>query len=276
MRRVHDAGVFEVAASTPSPSPATRSTYRGRAAAHHTAVEPWAFWPTLGDLDIHLIGEGRHDRLWTVLGASARAHQGTDGTAFAVWAPAAQAVRVVGDWNGWDGRVHPMRALGASGRVGDLRARGRAGAPLQVRGRGRRRRDPAQGRPAGPGDRAAAGQRQRRLPLDVRVGRRRLDGAPGRVPPVGRADVGLRGPPRVVDAPPRRPQPRLPRAGGAAGRPRRRPRLHPRRAAAAHRAPLRAVVGLPGDRATSPPPPATATPTGSATWSTTCTGGASG
>src|SRR5690606_28474886 len=54
-------------------------------------------------------------RLWEVLGAHAREHQGAGGTAFAVWAPSARAVRVVGDWNGWDGRVHPMRSLGSSG-----------------------------------------------------------------------------------------------------------------------------------------------------------------
>ena len=61
------------------------------------------------------------------------------GTAFAVWAPAARAVRVVGDFNGWDGRVHPMRALGGVGRVGAVRARRRRRRPLQVRGRRRRR-----------------------------------------------------------------------------------------------------------------------------------------
>jgi 1,4-alpha-glucan branching enzyme len=71
--------------------------------------------PTLGDLDLHLIGEGRHERLWDALGAHVRSHEGADGVSFAVWAPAAQAVRVVGDWNSWDGRVHPMRSLGSSG-----------------------------------------------------------------------------------------------------------------------------------------------------------------
>jgi 1,4-alpha-glucan branching enzyme len=78
-------------------------------------VDPYRFWPTLGDVDLHLIGEGRHERLWAVLGARPMAHDGVDGVAFAVWAPAAEAVRVVGDWNSWDGRIHPMRALGASG-----------------------------------------------------------------------------------------------------------------------------------------------------------------
>src|SRR5205807_168086 len=67
------------------------------------------------EVDIHLMGEGRHHRLWDVLGAHRREHQGVWGTAFAVWAPAARSVRVVGDFNGWDGRVHPMRSLGSSG-----------------------------------------------------------------------------------------------------------------------------------------------------------------
>jgi 1,4-alpha-glucan branching enzyme len=80
------------------------------------AVEdPYRFWPTIGELDLHLFGEGTHESLWRVLGAHARSHQGVDGVAFAVWAPNARAVRVVGDWNNWDGRTHPMRTLGASG-----------------------------------------------------------------------------------------------------------------------------------------------------------------
>jgi 1,4-alpha-glucan branching enzyme len=72
-------------------------------------------WPTLGELDLHLFGEGRHRRLWEVLGAHPRVHDGMAGVSFAVWAPNARAVRVVGDWNFWDGRVHPMRSLGSSG-----------------------------------------------------------------------------------------------------------------------------------------------------------------
>ncbi|MGH9113859.1 MAG: GlgB N-terminal domain-containing protein, partial [Acidimicrobiales bacterium] len=113
MRRIHDAGVFEVLVDVP-PGPGYRVTYGGDGG-EHTAVEPWGLWPTLGELDVHLVGEGRHERLWTVLGAHPRHHQGVDGTAFAVWAPAARSVRVVGDWNGWDGRAHPMRLLGVSG-----------------------------------------------------------------------------------------------------------------------------------------------------------------
>jgi 1,4-alpha-glucan branching enzyme len=81
----------------------------------YTARDPYAFLPTLGDIDLHLVGEGRHLRLWEKLGAHATTHSGIDGVAFAVWAPAARGVRVHGDFNEWDGRLHPMRSMGASG-----------------------------------------------------------------------------------------------------------------------------------------------------------------
>jgi 1,4-alpha-glucan branching enzyme len=76
-----------------------------------TYDDPYARPPTLGELDLHLISEGRHERLWEALGARVGDH----GTAFAVWAPSARGVSVVGDFNTWDGRVHPMRSLGSSG-----------------------------------------------------------------------------------------------------------------------------------------------------------------
>ncbi|MFI6470478.1 1,4-alpha-glucan branching protein GlgB [Streptomyces sp. NPDC050516] len=73
----------------------------------------------LGELDLHLIREGRHERLWRVLGAHPRVHDTPDGpvsgTSFAVWAPGARAVRVVGDFNGWRGDAHAMRPHGTSG-----------------------------------------------------------------------------------------------------------------------------------------------------------------
>jgi 1,4-alpha-glucan branching enzyme len=73
------------------------------------------FSPTLGDVDLHLFNEGTHRRLWEVLGSHVREHEGVAGTSFAVWAPNARAVRAVGDWNFWDGRVNPMRPVGSSG-----------------------------------------------------------------------------------------------------------------------------------------------------------------
>jgi 1,4-alpha-glucan branching enzyme len=80
-----------------------------------TIEDPYAFAPTLGELDLHLIGEGRHEHVYELLGAQLREHESVLGTAFAVWAPAARAVSVVGDFNSWDGRLHPMRTLGGSG-----------------------------------------------------------------------------------------------------------------------------------------------------------------
>ncbi len=81
--------------------------------------DPYRWLPTLGEVDLHLIGEGRHENLWQVLGAHVRRYEtpgGTVvGTSFAVWAPNAHGVRVLGDFNGWDGRRHPMRSLGQSG-----------------------------------------------------------------------------------------------------------------------------------------------------------------
>jgi 1,4-alpha-glucan branching enzyme len=74
--------------------------------------DPYRHLPTLGEMDQHLIAEGRHEELWRVLGAHVR---GVAGTSFAVWAPSARGVRVIGDFNHWDGRAHPMRSLGASG-----------------------------------------------------------------------------------------------------------------------------------------------------------------
>jgi 1,4-alpha-glucan branching enzyme len=80
-----------------------------------TLIDPYAFPPTVGELDIHLAAEGRHEEIYERLGAHVREVEGVQGTAFAVWAPAAKAVSVVGDFNSWDGRLHPMRSLGASG-----------------------------------------------------------------------------------------------------------------------------------------------------------------
>jgi 1,4-alpha-glucan branching enzyme len=82
----------------------------------YVADDPYRFLPTLGNVDLHLIGEGRHERLWHVLGAHVRRFEGgITGTSFAVWAPNARGVRVMGDWNFWDGRAYPLRSLGASG-----------------------------------------------------------------------------------------------------------------------------------------------------------------
>jgi 1,4-alpha-glucan branching enzyme len=77
--------------------------------------DPYRFLPTIGDIDLHLFNEGTHRRLWDMLGAHPRTMDGVAGVAFAVWAPNAKRVSVIGEFCGWDGRLFPMRQLGASG-----------------------------------------------------------------------------------------------------------------------------------------------------------------
>lgn len=77
--------------------------------------DPYRHLSALGEMDLHLIGEGRHERLWDVLGAHPRMLDGEQGVDFAVWAPNAKAIRVVGDFNGWNGEGHAMRSMGSSG-----------------------------------------------------------------------------------------------------------------------------------------------------------------
>jgi len=80
-----------------------------------TLRDPYTFAPTLGELDLHLAAQGRHEEIYARLGAHVREIDGAAGTAFAVWAPSARAVSVVGEFNSWDGRLHAMRVLGESG-----------------------------------------------------------------------------------------------------------------------------------------------------------------
>ncbi|MFC8670837.1 1,4-alpha-glucan branching enzyme [Streptomyces sp. NPDC057199] len=77
--------------------------------------DAYRFLPTIGEFDLHLFGEGRHEQLWTALGAEPMVHQGVAGTRFTVWAPNARGVRVAGTFNFWDATAFPMRSLGSSG-----------------------------------------------------------------------------------------------------------------------------------------------------------------
>jgi 1,4-alpha-glucan branching enzyme len=130
MRHVHE-GVFAttlpLASRLSGDEPVAVPDYRlavtygpaGSEAPEIVQDDPYRHAPSLGELDLHLIGEGRHEELWKALGAHTRTYTSVfgpvHGTAFAVWAPSAKGVRVIGDFNHWDGRAHPMRSLGSSG-----------------------------------------------------------------------------------------------------------------------------------------------------------------
>jgi 1,4-alpha-glucan branching enzyme len=112
MTRVHDAGVFE------AHLPGARFPFGYRleiryATATFTQRDPYAFWPTLGDLDVLLAAQGTHRELYRRMGAHVREIDGVRGTSFTVWAPSAQRVSVTGDFNTWDGRLHAMRRMGS-------------------------------------------------------------------------------------------------------------------------------------------------------------------
>jgi 1,4-alpha-glucan branching enzyme len=96
-----------------------RQAYRLRmrnATGHEWEVtDPYSFGPVMGEMDEYLLGEGRHEELYRRLGAHPMEHEGVQGTSFAVWAPNARRVSVVGHFNAWDGRRHPMRRRGATG-----------------------------------------------------------------------------------------------------------------------------------------------------------------
>ncbi len=124
LAEVHAAGVF--AAGVPGPLPRYRLATRWTDGATGETVEvvaddPYRFSPVLGPVDLHLIGEGRHERLWDALGAHHRSWPTpsgpVEGTSFTVWAPHARGVRVIGDWDAehgsWEGTATPMRALGS-------------------------------------------------------------------------------------------------------------------------------------------------------------------
>ncbi|MFK4207167.1 MULTISPECIES: 1,4-alpha-glucan branching enzyme [unclassified Streptomyces] len=113
--RLHDDGDGFFSGLLPMPAPPEYRLLVSYRDTESEVEDPYRFLPALGDLDLHLIGEGRHEELWTALGAQPMEHQGVAGTRFTVWAPDARGVRVAGDFNYWDGTGFPMRSLGSSG-----------------------------------------------------------------------------------------------------------------------------------------------------------------
>ena len=112
--RLHEGGVFEarIDASKLKTGYQFIANYDG---VEHRYDDPYGFGPDLGELDLHLLSEGKHAHLFNALGAHVKNHEGVDGTRFTVWAPNSAGVCVVGDFNAWSTTKHPMRSRGGSG-----------------------------------------------------------------------------------------------------------------------------------------------------------------
>ncbi|MDX2039448.1 MAG: 1,4-alpha-glucan branching protein GlgB [Isosphaeraceae bacterium] len=115
MQRVHEHGFFESVFPKRTGSIPYRLAVRNAEGHSWEFVDPYSFSPVLTDFDLHLLGEGTHFRNFRKLGAHLITHEGVKGVNFAVWAPNAARVSVVGDFNHWDGRRHPMRSRGTTG-----------------------------------------------------------------------------------------------------------------------------------------------------------------
>ncbi len=115
LSRVHETGVFEGSTKKANRVYAYELVVTDRQGKVRAVRDPYSFLPTLGEADLYLFGKGDERRIYDKLGSQLRTIDGVAGTSFAVWAPHAQRCSVVGDFNGWDGRFHSMRLLGASG-----------------------------------------------------------------------------------------------------------------------------------------------------------------
>ena len=113
--RLHIEGLYQ--ATVPNESPDFPYLVKVLAfdGSEHLLRDPYSYGPIMGEVDLHLFGEGNHKRLYDKFGAHLREIGGERGVYFAVWAPNAARVSVVGDFNVWDGRVNPMRKLVGSG-----------------------------------------------------------------------------------------------------------------------------------------------------------------
>jgi 1,4-alpha-glucan branching enzyme len=115
MRERPEAGMFEVLVEGLREVPSYKFEVQYSGDYIVTIQPPYSFPPTLGELDIYLWRENKHERIWEKMGAHMREVNGVRGVAFTVWAPSAEGVSVVGNFNSWDGRLDMMRMMGDSG-----------------------------------------------------------------------------------------------------------------------------------------------------------------
>jgi 1,4-alpha-glucan branching enzyme len=115
LQRISGTDLFEWQGDPGSIPERYRLIWRDQSHREHITHDPYSFPAQLSDFDLHLFGEGKHHRAYRFLGAHPHEIHGVAGVLFAVWAPNAERVSVVGDFNHWDGRRHPMRVRGGSG-----------------------------------------------------------------------------------------------------------------------------------------------------------------
>jgi 1,4-alpha-glucan branching enzyme len=115
LKRVHELGLFEGVTKEAGHVYAYDLVITDHQGNQRTTRDPYSFLPTLGETDLYLFAQGNERRIYEKLGAQLRVIDGVPGVSFAVWAPNARRVSVVGSFNNWDGRAHPMRLLGSSG-----------------------------------------------------------------------------------------------------------------------------------------------------------------
>jgi 1,4-alpha-glucan branching enzyme len=115
MQQVPNSDFFEWKGDAESIPKRYRLIWRDSSHHEHIAYDPYCFSPQLSDFDLHLFGEGKHWHAYRFMGDHSHEVDGVAGVLFAVWAPNAERVSVVGDFNHWDGRRHPMRLHGDKG-----------------------------------------------------------------------------------------------------------------------------------------------------------------
>jgi 1,4-alpha-glucan branching enzyme len=115
LERIGETDLFELRAPAAQIPPHPSLTWSDGLGGVHARIDPYTFPPQLSDFDLHLFGEGRHWHIYRLLGANPWTVDGVEGVLFATWAPNAARISVLGDFNQWDGRCHPLRTRGMSG-----------------------------------------------------------------------------------------------------------------------------------------------------------------
>ncbi|MDR0351512.1 MAG: 1,4-alpha-glucan branching protein GlgB [Puniceicoccales bacterium] len=115
LEKIHETGFFEAFVEYIQTHFSYKLNIATSEGGFYECLDPYTFMPTMSDFDAHLFNEGKHHKIYEKLGAHVIRHQGVLGTSFAVWAPNAKRLSVVGDFNNWDGRYNPMRLIGLSG-----------------------------------------------------------------------------------------------------------------------------------------------------------------